>query len=125
MRADRSDDALLLDMLIAARKILRFVADMSESEFEGDDMAQSAVIRELQVIGEAARLVSNEARSTQAQVDWRAMIGMRNRLIHEYFAIRLDVVWQTVQEDIPPLLHALERAVPPEEEFDDQVHGDE
>jgi uncharacterized protein with HEPN domain len=121
----RSDDALLLDMLIAARKILRFVAGMSESGFAADDMAQSAVIRELQVIGEAARLVREETRSVQTQVDWRAMIGMRNRLIHEYFAIRLDVVWQTVQEDIPPLLHALERAVPPEEEFEDQAHGDE
>jgi uncharacterized protein with HEPN domain len=121
----RSDDALLLDMLIAARKILRFVDGMSESEFENSDMAQSAVIRELQVIGEAARLVSDETRSAQTRVDWRAMIGMRNRLVHEYFAIRLDVVWQTVQEDIPPLLYALERAVPPEEEFDDQTHGDE
>ena len=59
----RNDDALLLDMLIAARKVVRFTAGMSLDAFEADDMAQSAVIRELQVIGEAARLVSDETKA--------------------------------------------------------------
>jgi uncharacterized protein with HEPN domain len=110
----RSDDALLLDMLIAARKILRFTADMTLAAFEADEMAQSAVIRELQVIGEAARLVSDEAKAAYSAIDWRTMTGMRNRLVHEYFAIRLDVVWQTATEDIPPLIVRLNEILPSE-----------
>lgn len=110
----RSDDALLLDMLIAARKIIRFSAGMTFDAFEADEMAQSAVIRELQVIGEAARLVSEEAKTAYPAIDWRTMTGMRNRLVHEYFAIRLDVVWQTVVEDIPPLIDRLNDILPGE-----------
>ena len=108
----RSDDALLLDMLIAARRVERFVEGMTYPEFQDDDMAQSAVIRELQVLGEAARLVSKETRDVLNGIDWRTMIGMRNRLVHEYFAIRLDVVWQTTQDDIPPVIEELTRVVP-------------
>mgnify|MGYP003604478713 CR=1 FL=1 len=110
----RSDDALLLDMLIAARKIVRFSAGMNLDAFEADEMAQSAIIRELQVIGEAARLVSEEAKTAYPAIDWRTMTGMRNRLVHEYFAIRLDVVWQTAMEDIPPLIDRLNDTLPGE-----------
>ena len=110
----RSDDALLLDMLIAARTIVRFSAGMTLDAFEADEMAQSAVIRELQVTGEAARLVSEEAKTAYPAIDWRTMTGMRNRLVHEYFAIRLDVVWQTAIEDIPPLIDQLSDILPGE-----------
>lgn len=79
----RSDDALLLDMLIAARRVMRFVEGMDFADFQSDEMAQSAVVRELQVLGEAARLVSKETRDALAEIDWRTMIGMRNRLVHE------------------------------------------
>lgn len=103
----RSDDALLLDILIAGRKIMRFTAGMTIEAFETDEIAQSAVIRELQVIGEAARLVSDETKATYLGIDWRTMVGMRNRLVHEYFAIRLDVVWQTILDDISPLVDQL------------------
>lgn len=116
----RSDEALLLDMLIAARKIMRFLDDMNEDEFVADDMAQSAVIRELQVIGEAARFTSAETRDTYPQIDWPAMVGMRNRLVHGYFSIRLDVVWLTAQVDIPPLHNLLETIVLPEDKFEDE-----
>ena len=112
----RSDDALLLDMLIAARRVERFVEGMTYPEFQDDDMAQSAVIRELQVLGEAARLVSKETRDVLNGIDWRTMIGMRNRLVHEYFAIRLDVVWQTTQDDIPPVIKELTRVVPADDD---------
>ena len=114
----RSDDALLLDMLIAARKAERFLATMSLAEFQANELAQSAVIRELQVIGEAARLVSEATISRSSGVDWRTISGMRNRLVHEYFSIRLDVVWQTVHDDIPSLIVHLEHLVPAENPSD-------
>ena len=112
----RSDAALLLDMLIAARKVARFTEGLSLDAFKVDDMAQSAVIRELQVIGEAARLVSDDTKAAQPEVDWKTMTGMRNRLVHEYFAIRLDVVWQTACDDIPVLIDQLTSLLPGEDD---------
>ena len=110
----RDDQALLLDMLIAARKVRQFTYTETLSEFQHDEMAQSAVLRELQVIGEAARLVSDDTKAQIPNVDWRTIAGMRNRLVHEYFAVSIDIVWQTAQEDIPTLIETLERLVPQE-----------
>lgn len=110
----RRDDALLLDMLVAARKIVRFLQGLTERDFQTNELVQSAVIRELQVIGEAARLISPETQARHSDIDWHAIIGMRHRLVHEYFDIRLDVVWETAAEHIPPLVAVLERIVPPE-----------
>ncbi len=110
----RRDDALLLDMLVAARKIVRFLQGLTERDFQANELVQSAVIRELQVIGEAARLISPETRAKHNDIDWHAITGMRHRLVHEYFDIRLDVVWETAVEHIPPLVAALERIIPPE-----------
>jgi uncharacterized protein with HEPN domain len=84
----RSDKALLLDMLIAARRIARLLQGMSERDFRANEMAQSAVLREFQVLGEAARMLSEEAKMTHPTVPWRIIAGMRNRLIHEYSDIR-------------------------------------
>jgi uncharacterized protein with HEPN domain len=110
----RGDDALLLDMLLAARKIQRFVVGVTLAEFRANEMVQSAVIRELQVIGEAARMITDATRSSYTGINWRAITGMRNRLVHGYFSIQLDVVWKTVQTDIAPLISQLERYVPPD-----------
>ncbi|MCC6453694.1 MAG: DUF86 domain-containing protein [Caldilineaceae bacterium] len=110
----RSDDALLLDMLIAARKIRRFVTGMTVAEFRVNEMVQSAVIRELQVIGEASRVITDATRVSCTGINWRAMAGMRNRLVHEYFSVQLEVVWKTVQDDIVPLISQLERYIPPD-----------
>lgn len=112
----RRDDALLLDMLIAARKIQRFVSGLTAEAFAADELVQSAVIRELQVIGEAARLITAETRTAASQIDWRAITGMRNRLVHQYFSIRLDVVWETVHQSIPALIAQLEPLVPGDNE---------
>lgn len=109
----RRDDALLLDMLIAARKIHRFTAGMTREDFVTNEMAQSAVIREFQVIGEAARMVSDETRTTYHTIQWPVIAGLRNRLIHQYFEI--DIVWDTIQNDLPGLIEQLEDIVPPKD----------
>lgn len=111
----RSDEALLLDILIAARKIRRFSQEMTFEQFQSNELAQSGIIREFQVIGEAARMITDSTQETYGEIDWRAIAGMRNRLVHEYFAIRLDVVWKAIQEDIPPLIAQLEPLIPPDE----------
>lgn len=111
----RGDEALLLDMLIAARKTQQFTTGMSRADFDANSMAQSAVVRELQVVGEAARLVSEATRTQNPAIPWAAIAGMRNRMIHEYFRLDLDVVWETIQQSVPALIRDLEALVPRDE----------
>lgn len=110
------DDAYLLDVLIAARRALRFLEGMTWEEFEQSDLHQNAVMRPLEIIGEAARLVSQPTRDAHPEIPWAQMIGLRNRLIHEYFRVNLVTVWDTVQNDLPPLIALIEPLVPPEDE---------
>lgn len=76
-----------------------YVAGMEVAAFERDMRTQDAVIRSLQVIGEAA----NKVRIARPEIPWDAMYGMRNRIIHDYFEVDLDVVWQTLRRDLPVL----------------------
>ena len=115
----RRDDALLLDMLIAARKIQQFTNGVDWASFETNTMVQSAVIREIQVVGEAARQVSDITRTAQPLIPWVEIVGMRHRIIHEYFDIDLSILWDTIQNDIPPLIEQLMAIVPPEEDSED------
>jgi len=110
------DDAYLLDILIAARKVLKFLEGMTWEEFERSELHQNAVMRPLEIIGEAARRISQQTRDAHPEIPWEQMIGMRNRLIHEYFRVNLTTVWDTVQNDLPRLIALIEPLVPPEDE---------
>ena len=111
----RDDNSYLLDMLIAARKIQEFVTNLSEENFRQSDLHQSAVIREFQVIGKAARLLTDSLKDSHPQIDWAKISGMRNRLVHEYFRISLQILWDAAQNDIPILIGQLEEIVPPDD----------
>jgi uncharacterized protein with HEPN domain len=108
------DDAYLLDMLVAARKILQFTRSATRDQFDLDELLQNTVIRMLEIIGEAARNISEDTRAAHSDIPWRQIIGMRHRLVHEYFRIDLERVWDTVQKDIPELIRLVEPLVPPE-----------
>ncbi|XWX02814.1 HepT-like ribonuclease domain-containing protein [Aggregatilineales bacterium SYSU G02658] len=105
----RRDDALILDMIIAAEKIIRFVGALSFEHFEQDDMAQSAVMREIQVLGEAARMVQPQTKQRFTKIAWSSIIGMRNRVVHEYFEVDTAILWQTAQQDIPAIIPHLKQ----------------
>lgn len=79
------DDAYLLDILLAAKRSREFVSDISREDFERSTLHQHAVMKTLEVIGEAARKISQEKRQSHPEIPWAQLIGMRNRLIHEYF----------------------------------------
>ncbi len=79
-------------------------------------MRQLAVIKSIEVIGEAASRISNSFRDTCPELPWRDIVGMRHRMVHGYFEIDLDRVWKTVQEDLPKLIAVIEKLVPPEVE---------
>ncbi|MCX6343951.1 MAG: DUF86 domain-containing protein [Armatimonadetes bacterium] len=108
------DDAYLLDIIISSRKVLKYSDGLSQAEFDSDEIVQNAIMRMLEIIGEAARRVSQETRDAHADIPWAGMIGMRNRLIHEYFRIDAQKVWETIQEDIPALVALIEPLLPPD-----------
>ena len=109
------DDAYLIDILDAARLALSYVSGKTRAEFDQDIQCQDAVVRRLEIIGEAARRVSEQTKARFPYLPWSAMMNMRNVLIHEYDAVDLPIVWDTVQNDLPPLITVLERIAPPEE----------
>jgi uncharacterized protein with HEPN domain len=108
------DAAYLLDMLIAARKVIEYTSGLTWDNFHQNEMLQDAVMRHLQIIGEAARSITEQKRNAHQELPWRNMIGMRNRLVHHYFGIELTIVWDTIQKDIPLLITGLEPLIPPE-----------
>lgn len=98
----------LEDILEAARKIERFTEGMTYAEFERDQKTVDAVLRNFEVIGEAAKKIPDSVRQEYDEVPWSEMAGMRDRLIHGYATIDLEIVWTTVEAEIPTLVAQLE-----------------
>jgi uncharacterized protein with HEPN domain len=106
---ERDFDDYVRDMLDAVDKAARFVAGLDYAGFASDDKTVFAVIRALEVIGEACRHLPEGVRAQHPSVPWRSIAGTRDRLIHRYFGVDLEVVWRTVQEDLPRLRPVLEQ----------------
>lgn len=106
------DAALILDMALATRDAMSFVAGMAEAAFLASRLHQNAVIHSLAVIGEAAGKVSPGFRAAHPEIPWRDITGMRHRLIHGYAEVRLDVVWAVVTGRLPALLEVLTPFLP-------------
>ncbi len=103
----RQYEDYLRDMLENAEKALSFVQGLDYDGFCKDDKAMYAVIRAFEIIGEAARQVPENVRDANPEIPWREIVGMRNKLTHEYFGVNTKVVWRTVQEDLPVIILAL------------------
>lgn len=93
----------LLDMREALSDIQTFTAGMSQEDFLRDKKTRNAVLRSLEVLGEAAGKIPRPLREQNPGLPWPEMIGLRNRLIHEYFGVDYDIVWQTIRVDLPLL----------------------
>jgi uncharacterized protein with HEPN domain len=109
------DDAYLLDMLIAARRALRYTTRTSRQDFDRDEQQQDAVMRMIQIVGEAATKISPEFRESHPMIPWREVIGMRHRLVHDYFHIDIDRVWEVIDGDLPKLISIIETLIPPDD----------
>lgn len=95
------------DILEATAKIQRYTEGMTLESFAADERTLDAVIRNLTVIGEAARHVPAEVQARYPQVPWAEMRGMREVVVHRYFGVSLFILWQTVEENLPPLVPML------------------
>lgn len=84
-------------------RIEKFTGEVSFEDFMSDEMRQSAVVRETEIIGEAVKNLSKNFKKRHAKVPWQEAINMRNKLIHEYFGVDLEIVWETINEDLPKL----------------------
>ncbi len=107
----RDAEARLRDILAAAREIERFTAGMDFAAFAADRKTVLAVLYSLVVIGEAARHVPDDFVTAHAGVPWLEMQRMRNVVAHRYFAVRIEIVWETVRGEIPALIEALEEVL--------------
>ena len=98
----------LRHMIDAARTAQRFLLGRQRSDLDTDDMLRFAVVRAIEIIGEAASRITPEGRASIVGIPWPAIIGMRNRLVHAYFDIDTDIVWVAVTREIPGLLAQLQ-----------------
>src|SRR5438128_1767041 len=106
-----TNDDRLRHMLEATRDAMDFTAGRARADLDHDRMLRRALVQCVQVIGEAASRLTPEARTRYPEIPWREIRRMRNVLVHAYFGISLDILWRTVEEDLPPLLKALEQAL--------------
>jgi uncharacterized protein with HEPN domain len=108
----RRDDAVLVrHILDAAQEAINMAKDNRREDLDTDRKLNLSLVRLLEIIGEAAKGISPDFRQKHPDLPWRKIVGMRDRLIHGYFDINFDVVWQTVTEDLPGFLAELENIV--------------
>jgi uncharacterized protein with HEPN domain len=104
-----SDDRVRLHhMLDAANKAIKLTRGKTRLEFEADEVLTLAIVRLVEIIGEAAKYVSSETKDRYSNIPWRQMAGTRDRLIHAYFDVNLNIVWQIVSQELQPLVKQVE-----------------
>jgi uncharacterized protein with HEPN domain len=105
MRAD--DRVRLVHMIEAAESARSFASGRTRADLDTDQLLLFGIVRAIEIVGEAAGGISEASRAAAPQLPWKAMVAMRDRLVHAYFDIDRDIVWRTVTEEIPALLPML------------------
>ena len=99
----KDDFSYFEHILLSIKKIKEYTKDLSKADFDSNELVQDAVIRNIEIIGEATKKISNEFSQSHQEIPWSEMAGMRNKLIHDYMDVDLDVVWKTIEVDLPLL----------------------
>lgn len=107
----KDDTVYVGHMLDTTRKALELSKGKKRADFDQDEPLKISLVHLIQIIGEAARRVSNEFCESHPDIPWRAIIGMRNKVVHDYFGVDYDVVWDTVIQELEPLAAKLEKTL--------------
>ena len=91
---------LLEDIMLAIQKIGRYTSQMDHDAFLRDDLVIDGVARNLEIIGEAARQLPEDLRRVHTQIPWTQIAGLRNRIVHDYFGLDLEIIWEIIQHDL-------------------------
>ena len=105
----RSSDLLLLDMMEAAVKILKYTQGLTFEDFLADDKTIDAVVRNFEIIGEASLRIDEDFRLENPQIEWKKLRGFRNRIVHDYFGIDYEIVWSILTQDLEELVFQLDQ----------------
>lgn len=105
----RGDREFLIDMLIACERIERYTKGLSYKDFCENDLVIDAVLRNIEILGEASKNISEELKKKYPEVEWRAISRTRDKIIHSYFGVDLSIVWDIITVDIPALQKKLEK----------------
>jgi uncharacterized protein with HEPN domain len=117
MKKTPENDAIRLKhMLDAARKVQVFMTSKTKNDLENDDMLVFAVVRALEIIGEAANQITDVTQQTHSHIAWKDIVGMRNVIVHAYFDVDIDIVWRTIQDDLPLIIEQVETVLNTDEE---------
>jgi uncharacterized protein with HEPN domain len=100
---EKDDTVYLRHILDAINTIEEYLQGVNEAKFKAMHLLQDGAIRQIEIIGEAVRHMSKDIRKTYPEVPWQDIAGMRDKLIHDYFGVDIEKVWDTIQEDLPPL----------------------
>ncbi len=106
---ERDPRLFFIDIIDATRKIDNYTTGMNFEKFRADEKTFDAVLRNLEVIGEAVKNIPEEIKKKYPDVEWQAAAGMRDRLIHEYFGVSVRIVWETVTHDLPSFKPSIEK----------------
>jgi uncharacterized protein with HEPN domain len=108
----RKDNQFCLgQMLDSAEKALRLAKGKDREDYDEDEVLRIALTHLIQIMGEAARLVSPSFQEAHPEIPWKAIMGMRHKIVHDYFSVDEEIVWETVTEELPPLVDQLKRLV--------------
>ena len=105
----RPVNLLLDDIGEAIERAMRYTAGMSFAAFAHDEKTVDAVVRNLEIIGEAANRLPDEFKDEHCEIEWHKVVGLRNRIIHDYFGIDLEIIWQILHRDLPSLQVSIRR----------------
>jgi len=113
MPLNRRDPAYLLDMLEASEKVQQYLKNKTFEDYLRDEMLQDAVERNLRIIGEAARRISEDLKQEHPEIAWRKIIAQRNVLVHEYNDIEIEEIWEVATFHLPRLIDQIRPLIPP------------
>lgn len=104
---NKNDLAYIDHILDCIRKVQRFSRGLDLKKFSENELVQDAIIRNIEVIGEASKKISTDAKKTYPEIPWKEITGMRDKLIHDYLGVDTQVIWKTIKKDIPELRRLL------------------